>query len=220
MFQPRLGFAYDVKGDGKQVAPGQRGPLLRPHPGPQPGEQPEHRRLARADAVPRTARSRRSWARRPRYGELLPAPTGGPFQPGVFVFDKDFENPRTFTATVGYEREVATGLAASLSYTHARTDHLTRFINGNDAVFGSSVGHGPRPGGPTGSGTLTVVQSTAKSRFNGVTAELRQIGEPPAPVPGQLHALVRQVGRRQRGRRRPGDHRARGGKHRAACPCA
>jgi len=28
------------------------------------------------------------------------------------VFDKDFENPRTFTATVGYEREIFAGIAS------------------------------------------------------------------------------------------------------------
>ena len=90
----------------------------------------------------------------------------------MFVFDKDFENPRTFTATVGYEREVATGLAASLSFTHARTDHLTRFVNGNDPVFGAPWATGLAGG--NGIGTLTVVQSTARSRFNGGTIELRK----------------------------------------------
>ena len=56
----------------------------------------------------------------PDYGELLPSPAGGPFQPGVFVFDKDFENPRTFTATVGYERELGDGLAGRASATPMR----------------------------------------------------------------------------------------------------
>jgi hypothetical protein len=115
----------------------------------------------------------------PVYGELLPTPPGGPFEPGVFVFDKDFQNPRTFTATVGYEREIGAGIAAGLSYTHARTDHLTRFFNANDPVFGNGVDAGPwdtdfAPGGAPGLGTLTVVQSTAKSRYNGITAELKR----------------------------------------------
>jgi hypothetical protein len=110
----------------------------------------------------------------PVYGELLPSPSGAPIAPGVFVFDKDFENPRTFSATLGYEREVATGLAASLSYTHARTDHQTRFINGNDAVFGAPWATGLAGG--NGIGTLTVIQSTAKSRYNSVTAEIKRVG--------------------------------------------
>jgi hypothetical protein len=92
----------------------------------------------------------------------------------VFVFDKDFENPRTFTATLGYEREVGGGVAAGLSYTHARTDHLTRFVDANDDAFGFPWATGLAGG--NGIGTLTVVQSTAKSRFNGITAELRRTG--------------------------------------------
>jgi hypothetical protein len=70
---------------------------------------------------------------------------------------------------------VAQGLAASLSYTHARTDHLTRFINRNDAVFGSPWSTGLGTGGTNGVGTLTTIESSAKSRFNGITAELRRV---------------------------------------------
>ncbi len=73
---------------------------------------------------------------------------------------------------MAFERELVPGLAGSLSYTHARTDHLTRFFNANDAVFGSPWRTGLAGG--NGIGNLTVIQSTAKSRFNGVTAELRR----------------------------------------------
>src|SRR6266540_2952960 len=57
----------------------------------------------------------------PAYDSLLPLSTGVPDHPQVYVFDKDFRNPRTFNLTVGYERQVASDLAASISYTHART---------------------------------------------------------------------------------------------------
>jgi hypothetical protein len=83
---------------------------------------------------------------------------------------------------VGYEQEITQGLVAELSYTHARTDHLTRFFNANDPVFGNGIDQGPwstgLSGGPNGIGALTVVQSSAKSRYNGITAELRRgVGE-------------------------------------------
>lgn len=171
MFQPRLGFAYDVKGDGKQVLRANAGLYYARIPGLNLASA-RSTDGSRGQSLFRNSALTGILGAPPNYGELLPAPTGGPFQPGVFVYDKDFENPRTFTATVGYEREVATGLAASVSFTHARTDHLTRFVNGNDAVFGAPWGTGLAGG--NGIGTLTVVQSTARSRYNGGTVELRK----------------------------------------------
>jgi hypothetical protein len=73
---------------------------------------------------------------------------------------------------VGYEQEVARSLVAGISFTHARTNHLTRFFNANDAVFGSPWS--TALDGVNGVGALTVVQSSAKSRYNGITAELRK----------------------------------------------
>jgi carboxypeptidase family protein len=169
MFQPRLGLAYDVKGDAKQVIRANAGLYYARIPG---------LNLASSRSTDgsrgQTLAAGSAFGVLPAYGDLLPVPSGEPFFPGVFVFDKNFQNPRTFSATVGYERELATNFAASLSYTHARTDHLTRFINGNDPVFGSPWGSG-LPNG-NGIGTLTVVQSSAKSRYNGITAEIKSVG--------------------------------------------
>jgi hypothetical protein len=173
MFQPRLGFAYDVKGDGKSVLRANAGLYYARIPGLNLASS-RSTDGSRGQTIFRNSALTGILGAPPAYGELLPSPSGAPFQPGVFVFDKDFENPRTFSATVAYEKEVATGLAASLSYTHARTDHLTRFINGNDAVFGAPWATGLAGG--NGIGTLTVIQSTAKSRYNGITAEIRRVG--------------------------------------------
>ena len=173
MFQPRLGFAYDVKGDGKQVLRANAGLYYARIPGLNLASS-RSTDGSRGQTLFTNSFTSPFLGTPPAYGDLLPSPTGGPFFPGVYVFDKDFQNPRTFTATVGYERELGAGLAASLSYTHARADHLTRFLNGNDAVFGSPWGTGLEPGGTNGIGQLFVVQSTAKSRFNGVTAEIKR----------------------------------------------
>ena len=64
------------------------------------------------------------------------------------------------------------GVAAGVSYQHARTDALFRFVNRNDAVFGSPFGIGTHPAGG-GIGTLTSAESTARSRYHAVTAGLR-----------------------------------------------
>jgi hypothetical protein len=175
MFQPRLGIAYDIKGDGRQVLRANAGLYYARIPGLNLASS-RSTDGSRGQTLFRNSNLTPFLGPPPAYGELLTPPAGAPFQPGVFVFDKDFQNPRTFTATVGYEQEVGGGMTAALSYTHARTDHLTRFFNANDTVFGRPWGTG-LPGG-NGIGDLTVVQSTAKSRYNGVTAELkRMVGE-------------------------------------------
>jgi hypothetical protein len=173
MFQPRLGVAYDAKGDGKQVLRANAGLYYARIPGLNLASS-RSTDGSRGQTLFTNSFTSPFLGLPPLYGDLLPAPTSGPLQPGVFVFDKNFENPRTFTTTLGYEREVATGLAASLSYTYARTDHLTRFVNRNDAVFGSPWATGLGTGGTNGVGTLTVVESSAKSRYNGITAELKR----------------------------------------------
>jgi Carboxypeptidase regulatory-like domain len=172
MFQPRLGFAWDVKGDGKQVVHANAGLYYARIPGlnlasSRSTDGSRGQTLFRHDGFLYPI-----LGPPPNYGELLPSPAGGPIQPGVYVFDKDFQNPRTFSATVGYEHEIGAGVAAGISYTHARADHLTRFLNANDTVFGAPWATGLAGG--NGIGTLTVIQSTAKSRYNGITAELKK----------------------------------------------
>jgi Carboxypeptidase regulatory-like domain len=175
MFQPRFGFAWDVKGDARNVLRGNAGLYYARIPG---------LNLASARSTD-GSRGQTLFASDPAsafvgfppaYGDLLASPTGGPFRPEVYVFDKDFENPRTFNATVSFERELVRGLFGSLGYTHARTDHLTRLVDANDAVFGSPWQTGLANG--NGLGVVHTVQSSAKSRYNGVTAELRRSLDP------------------------------------------
>jgi hypothetical protein len=187
MFQPRLGLSYDVKGDGRSLIRANAGIFYARIPGLNLASS-RSTDGSRGQSLFRNSALTPVLGPPPAYGELLPPPPPGPpFQPGVFVFDKDFQNPRTFSATIGFEQELARGVVAAISATHARTDHLTRFFNANDPVFGDPPPAGAPPSGPwssspllggNGIGTLTVVQSTAKSRYNGVTAELRKtVGE-------------------------------------------
>jgi Carboxypeptidase regulatory-like domain len=173
MFQPRLGIAYDVKGDGRQVIRANGGVYYARIPGLNLASS-RSTDGSRGQTLFRNSAASPFLGAPPAYGELLTPPAGPPFGPDVFVFDKDFQNPRTFTATLGYEHEIGAGIAAGISYTHARTDHLTRFFNANDPVFGRPWSTGLEPGGANGINNLTVVQSSAKSRYNGITAELRR----------------------------------------------
>src|SRR6184192_2136282 len=172
MFQPRLGVAYDPDGSGREVFRGNAGFYYARIPG-------LNLASSRSTDGARGMTYGAGGPGAPAYGKLFPdaVPASAVSTPGVFVFDKDFQNPRTFSATVGYERQIGQDLGVSLTYTHARTDHLTRFFNANDPVFNNDV-VGPWGTGPKALGTLTVVQSTAKSRYNGITVGLKRVYDP------------------------------------------
>jgi len=179
MFQPRLGLTYDVKGDGRSLIRANAGIFYARIPGLNLASS-RSTDGSRGQSIFRNSALIPILGAPPAYGELLPTPATGPFRPDIWVFDKDFQNPRTFSATIGLEQELVQGLVGSISATHARTDNLTRFFNANDPVFGDVPNEGPWTTalGGNGVGVLTVVQSTAKSRYNGVTAELRKsVGE-------------------------------------------
>jgi len=178
MFQPRLGIAWDINGDGRDLVRGSAGLYYARIPG---------LNLASArstngsigQTIFRNSNLRPILGAPPAYNTLLTAPAGVPFRPDVFIFDKDFRNPRTMSASIGYEKAVFALMSASVSYTHARTDFLTRFINRNDAVFGSPWTSGlSGPADANGVGVLTTIESTAKSRYNGVTFGLNRMADP------------------------------------------
>ena len=104
----------------------------------------------------------------PDIDQLLPAPVGVPFFPDIFIVDENFKNPRTMSASAAYERTLGSGgLTGSVSVTVANTDRLTRFVNRNDALFGSPWSTGLPSG--NGIGGLTTVESSASSQYRGLT---------------------------------------------------
>jgi hypothetical protein len=173
MFQPRFGFAYDPGGDGRRVVRGSAGLYYARIPG-----------LNLASSRSTNGSIGMTYFRAgfappvPAFDAQLPDNVlpSDVFFPDVFVFDKNFRNPRTFSTSLGHEWQVGADLGASISYTHARTDQQTRFINRNDSRFGSPWGSG-LPGG-NGIFTLTTVESSAKSRYNGVTVGLKRVLDP------------------------------------------
>ena len=172
MFQPRMGVVYDPDGTGREVFRANAGLFYARIPG-------LNLASSRSTDGARGMTYGAGFSGAPAYGSLFPdsVPPDSVKAPGVFVFDKDFRNPRTFSATVGYERQIGSDLGVSISYTHARTDHLTRFFNANDSLLGAA-NVGPWGTGPKALGTLTVVQSSAKSRYNGITLGLKRVADP------------------------------------------
>jgi hypothetical protein len=171
MFQPRLGIAWDPHGDGHQVLRASAGiyyariPALNLASVRSTNGSLGQTLFGSSGTV--------GFLPPPAFDSLLPLNTGTPFQPTVYVVDRNFSNPRTLNLTVGYERQIAADLAASISFTHARGDHMTRFVNRNDPVFGSPFG-----AGPTAIGSLFSIESTAKSRYNGFTVGLKRVLDP------------------------------------------
>ncbi len=169
MWQPRLGITWDPKGDGKGVVRATGGIFYARVPG-----------LALASTRSTNGSLGQSIFRSsaltgvlgpvPAYPDLIPpSQIGAPFLPDVFVFDKNFQNPRTTAASLSYEREVTNGLALLAKGNYAKGDHLTRFVNRNDPLLGSPWSTGLPPGGANGIGTLTTVESRARSKYWGIT---------------------------------------------------
>jgi hypothetical protein len=182
MIAPRLGIAWDPRGDGRQVFRANAGLYYARIPGLNLASS---RSTNGSNGITQFRGSVPNFyvGPAPAFGTLLASnvPPNQVFFPDVFVFDKDFRNPRTFNATLAYERQLGSDLGLTLSFTHARTDFLTRFINRNDGVFGSpwSSGLDDYAGGTTnGIFTLTTVESSAKSRYNGLTVGLKRVLDP------------------------------------------
>ncbi len=179
MFQPRLGIAYDVNGDGTSVLRASGGIYYARTPQLNLASvrstngsrgQSNSRGLFGSDPLPV-----------PAYGELAVLPAT-PNHPDVYVADQDFQNARTITATASYERELGAGIAGSITYTFAKTDNLLRFLNMNDPALGSPWSTGLDGGGnlpgQNGVGTLWTLTSDARSRYHGFTVSLKRTTDP------------------------------------------
>src|SRR6185295_4558986 len=106
----------------------------------------------------------------PTYPNLIPQEQiGSPDHPDVFVFDRDFKNPRTYQASAAVERQLGTDFSVLAQYNYAAGRKITRFLNLNDTLLGSPWSSGLPPAGTNGIATLTTVASNARSNFNGVT---------------------------------------------------
>ena len=173
MWQPRLGIAWDPHGDGKQV--------LRASAGIQYGRVPgltlassRSTNGSRGQTIFRNSALTGILGPVPAYPNIIPqSQVGSPFDPDVFVFDKHFQNPRAKLVSVSWEQEVVKDYAFSVKYNYAKADHITRFTNRNDPLLGSPWSTGLGAGGANGIGTLTTIESTAKSQFHGVTLGLK-----------------------------------------------
>ena len=172
MIQPRFGLAWDRSGDGREVVRFSAG-IYNARIAALNFASVRNNNGSVGQTMFRNSALTGILGAPPTVSTLLPAPAPAavPFQPGIFIVDQDFRNPRTMSATAAYERALGTnGLTGSVSVTFANSDRLTRFVDRNAAVFGAPWGSG-LPGG-NGVGTLTTVESSASSQYRGVTVGL------------------------------------------------
>ncbi len=180
MWQPRFGFSWNPGGDGKRVLRGSAGIFY----GRVPGLTLASSRStngSRGQTIFRSSGVNFDGCL-PVYPNLLSVECASkpPDHPDVFVFDEDFQNPRTTSFSLSWEHELIQDYAFLVKYNYAKGEHITRFLNGNDPLLNANLdpactfacgpwSSGLGPGGTNGIGALTVVSSNAKSRYEGIT---------------------------------------------------
>jgi hypothetical protein len=178
MWQPRLGFAWDVRNNQKSV--------LRASFGIYNATQ---NMLTQVGAITtngvqnQTIAAGSAFGNRPTWPNVVPVPPVAagsfPFQPGVTVFDRNYRNPRIYTANGGFEQEFAPSLTGYIDLTWSRGVYLTRFVDPNTGssvslpANGDTVNYsGTAPFSNLGS--ITDTQSSAQSLYRGMTIGARK----------------------------------------------
>jgi outer membrane receptor for ferrienterochelin and colicin len=188
MFQPRIGLAWDVRNNGKSV--------LRLHWGIYNAQQ---NMLTQVGAITTNGVQQQTlfsgdvpggfigvngfdtagpvWPN-PITPAALP-PGTFPFQPGVTVFDRNYHNPRTYSANLGYTQQLASDWAGYLDLTWSQGVYLTRFVDPNtgstvvlptNGDTASYTGAAPFPN----LGSVTDTQSSAHSLYRGMTIGVKK----------------------------------------------
>ena len=186
MFQPRIGFAWDVRNNQKSVVRASWGIYnaqqnMLTQVGAITTNGVQQQELFAGDVAGVGFISPNGPA--PVWpGVITPtalAPGTFPFQPGVTVFDRNYANPRIYSANLGYEQQLASNWAGYIDLTWSKGVHLTRFVDPNTGsvvslpVNGDTVNYsGPAPFPNLGS--ITDTQSSAHSLYRGLTVGARK----------------------------------------------
>ena len=164
-FQPRIGFAWDIRGNGKSALRASWGIFN-----------------ARQNMLTQTGAITTNGVQQQEIvagtGFDTGAGTGGvpPTYPGtvtvqpatlplvgagVTVFSKSYANPRIYTTNVGYEQQLVGDYAAYVDFTMSKGVHLTRFTNPNVApVPAATVSTDPNDKGATAAQVCTNMGAT------------------------------------------------------------
>ena len=186
MFQPRVGLAWDTRGDGKSVLRASAGVYsARQNMLSQVGSVTTNG-LQQQTIFMNTDIMRQFGAPTPVWpGVLTPAslPAGSfPLFSGVRVFDRDYQNPRVYAVNVAWEQELREDVAAYVDFIWSKGTNLSRFLNYNrgaatccnqGAGTGSTHTYAPGPWAPN-LDEVMVATSRGRSLYRGMTLGLRK----------------------------------------------
>jgi Carboxypeptidase regulatory-like domain/TonB-dependent Receptor Plug Domain len=111
----------------------------------------------------------------PAYNTLVPnASNLPPSDPQVYVTDKNFTNPRTYTWSLTLEQALTSDLKITAAFDYSKTVHASRFVDRNDAVFGSPWSLGLGADKTNGIGQLTTLESSSKALYRGLTIGMQK----------------------------------------------
>jgi hypothetical protein len=172
MFQPRVGFAWDISKTGKSLLRGSFGIY-----------NARQNMLTQVGSITTNGVQQQTiFLNTPIIASGVPGPvwpglvtpTAGtcsdgvrtnpfPCFSGVRVFSRDYANPRVYTGNVGFEQELAENLLLYLDYTHAKAVHLTRFLDyARTGFFAPFLGE------------TMVTSALGKSLYRGFTVGMRK----------------------------------------------
>jgi Carboxypeptidase regulatory-like domain/TonB-dependent Receptor Plug Domain len=176
MFQPRIGFAWDIAGNSKSILRGSWGIYnARQNMLSQVGSittngVQQQTIFANTHLIGIGVASAPLWP-----GVVSPpvvAPGAFPPLAGVRVYSRDYVNPRIYTTNVAFEQEIARDLVVYFDFTHSKGVHLTRFLNINRLPFPTPDPAPPLPFPDLGE--VMVTSSVGKGLYRGFTVGARR----------------------------------------------
>ncbi len=182
-FQPRVGFNWDILGNGKSSLRASAGIF-----------NPRQNLLTEVGAITTNGVQQQTISGvTPVYPGIAPVttcPANGCPGGGVTFFDKNYHNPRVYTYNVGYDQQLVSDFVAFVDFTDSKGVYLTTFLNPN--VSGPVALPGKAcPGGTATAadsdtvtycgpspfpnlGAITNTASAAKSLYRGLTFGVRK----------------------------------------------
>ena len=172
MFQPRLGFAWDIGGNGKSVLRGSWGIYnarqnMLTQVGSITTNGVQQQTIFLNSAIISFGVPGPVWPGlvTPSAGSCSAGGVTNPFPcfSGVRVFSRDYANPRIYTSNIGFEHQLVEDLSIYFDFTHAKGVHLTRFLDYSRFGFFAPF-----------LGETMVASANGKSLYRGFTAGMRK----------------------------------------------